>query len=268
MSGISAAARPLILGHRGASALAPENTLAAFRQAIDDGADGIEFDLQLSRDNVPVVIHDANLKRTALVNRMVRDLNAAELRQVNVASWFGVQKYATETIPTFQQVIELFQTNEHFLYPELKCEPNDAKKLAAEVVATIQESKIASRIVVESFDLAAIAEVKRLDAGIQTAALFEPKLSKPMSSVSKSRIVKAALDHGADEIALHHSLASPRVIEHVRTNGLEVVVWTVDQISWVERARACGVKALIANNPGAMVKHRNELVLDVKTGSR
>ena len=76
--------RPLIIGHRGASALAPENTLASFSRAIADGADGFEFDVRLSRDHIPVVIHDADLKRTAHKNSRVAALSAQELSQIDV----------------------------------------------------------------------------------------------------------------------------------------------------------------------------------------
>ncbi len=79
---------PLIIGHRGASALAPENTLAAFRRAIADGADGIEFDVRLARDGVAVVIHDATLERTGLLKRRVANLTADELQAIDVGSWF------------------------------------------------------------------------------------------------------------------------------------------------------------------------------------
>src|SRR4029453_3971142 len=105
---------PLILGHRGASALAPENTLAAFSRAIGDGADGIEFDVRLARDGVPVVIHDASLKRTGLIDRPVCELTSAELGQVDVGSWFTAraqnpkQPFSGETLPTLAQVFEFF----------------------------------------------------------------------------------------------------------------------------------------------------------------
>ena len=79
---------PLILGHRGASAVAPENTLAAFSRAIKDGADGFEFDVRLSRDQVPVVIHDATLKRTGSIDISVCNLTSQELGEVDVGSWF------------------------------------------------------------------------------------------------------------------------------------------------------------------------------------
>ena len=80
---------PLILGHRGAPAVAPENTLAAFSQAIQDGADGIEFDLQLSSEGVAVVIHDDTLNRTGLISGSVSALPAAQLQQIDVGSWFS-----------------------------------------------------------------------------------------------------------------------------------------------------------------------------------
>ena len=103
---------PLILGHRGASAIAPENTLAAFSQALSDGADGIEFDVRLSRDGVPVVIHDGTLNRTGSISGTVRDLTAAQLSEVDVGSWFskrtGSQTFAGERIPTLSQVFALF----------------------------------------------------------------------------------------------------------------------------------------------------------------
>ncbi|HET6851924.1 MAG TPA: glycerophosphodiester phosphodiesterase family protein, partial [Pyrinomonadaceae bacterium] len=84
---------PLIIGHRGASAVAPENTIAAFKEAIAVGADGVEFDVRLTRDRVPVVIHDSTLRRTAGLQRRVADLTWAELEQVDVGSWFD-RKFA------------------------------------------------------------------------------------------------------------------------------------------------------------------------------
>ena len=80
---------PLIIGHRGSSALAPENTLAAFRHAIADGADGIEFDVRLSSDGVAVVIHDPTLERTGLLKHRVSHVTAADLQTTDVGTWFG-----------------------------------------------------------------------------------------------------------------------------------------------------------------------------------
>ncbi len=204
--------KPLILGHRGASAVAPENTLAAFSRALRDGADGIEFDVRLARDHVPVVIHDAALKRTASIDRLVSELTAIELQAIDVGSWFdargqtGSGSFAGERLPTLAQVFDLFRATSGLLYIEMKCEVEDGATLAAAVVKLASESQMVDRIVVESFDLTAIAEVKRIDSGLHTAALFEPRLSRPISTVRRLKMIDTALAVGADEIALHHSL--------------------------------------------------------------
>lgn len=251
-------ATPLILGHRGASAVAPENTLGAFSQALADGADGIEFDVRLSRDYVPVVLHDANLKRTGLRDAVVRDLNSTDLAQCDVGSWFSTRDstYAGEKLPLLSQVFEVFRESRKHFYVEMKCETGEGDKLAEQVVQLTRAAGMGDRVVVESFDLAAIAAVKRHDAGVRTAALFEPKLSRPISTIRRSKMIDAALEAGAEEIALHHTLASDRLVQKSREAGLEVVVWTVDDARWIERARSLGIKALIANDPREMVIRR------------
>ncbi len=256
---------PLILGHRGASALAPENTLAAFSRAISDCADGIEFDVRLSRDGVAVVIHDASLKRTGLIDRAVAELTAAELCEVDVGSWFAersrdpMESFRGEKLPTLAQVFELFSANDGQLYVEMKCRSEEGEALAAEVVRLTRESDMVERVVVESFDHSAIAAIKRSYSGIRTAALFEPQFTHPISTIRRLRMVDAALAVAADEVALHHTLAAERVVEKARQAGLEVVIWTVEDPSWIRRARALDIKALISNDPGLMVRHRNEV---------
>jgi len=254
---------PLILGHRGASAVAPENTLSAFSRAMRDGGDGIEFDIRLSRDQVPVVIHDATLKRTGLIDRLVCELTALELQEIDVGRWFGerrqtgVNPFAGAKLPTLAQVFELFSENLGVLYIEMKCDPGTGSILAAEVVRLARESQMANRVVIESFDLSAIAEIKRIDHGIRTAALFEPKLALRISTVRRLNMINLALDVGADEIALHHTLAGTLVIERAKRERLEIVIWTVDDPDWISRARSLGIKALIANDPAMMVRHRD-----------
>src|SRR6266550_2557334 len=140
---------PLILGHRGASAVAPENTLAAFSRAIVDGAQGIEFDVRLSRDGVPMVIHDSSLKRTALLDDLVCDLTSRQLQEIDVGSWFAgtsvelrsttpATSYANEKLPTLTQVFELFNSNRGCLYVEMKSDTAQGAELAASVVKCIQ----------------------------------------------------------------------------------------------------------------------------------
>jgi glycerophosphoryl diester phosphodiesterase len=250
---------PLIIGHRGASALAPENTLAAFRRAIEDGADGIEFDVRLAKDGVAVVIHDATLERTGSVCSRVSQLTAAELNAIDVGSWFrsseSPRAFAGEKVPSLQQLFDLYSDNDGLLYLELKEEAGAGNELVAEVVRMIQLSKLRERIIVECFELSLIARVKQIDSTIRTAALFEPKLSRPLTFI-RPKLGSVAQAHGADEIALHHTLASPRAIENARRLGLRVIVWTVDDPEWVMKAQTMGVTGLITNDPARLLAHR------------
>jgi glycerophosphoryl diester phosphodiesterase len=255
---------PLILGHRGSSALAPENTIAAFRQSISDGADGIEFDVRLAADNVPVVIHDASLARTASVIKSVSALTSASLRQTDVGEWFyskrGMTRRAAddESVPTLADVFELFADQAGYLYVEMKGEPV-GQELPQQVARLVEDHGFHQRVIVESFDHAAIAEIKRIDSRVRTAALFDRKIAKPLSLLRSRNIAAAAKDVAAEEIALHHSLVRPDLIKDAIARGFDVVVWTVDEAAWVSRAQGLQIKALISNNPAVLLAARDGL---------
>ena len=116
---------PLIIGHRGASAVAPENTMAAFREAIAVGANGIEFDVRLTRDGIPVVIHDSTLQRTSGLPHRIADLTWSELKTIEVGSWFARKKnlppgsFTQETVPSLRELFTLFQANDLVLCLEM-----------------------------------------------------------------------------------------------------------------------------------------------------
>ncbi|HEV8367893.1 MAG TPA: glycerophosphodiester phosphodiesterase family protein [Pyrinomonadaceae bacterium] len=257
--------KPLIIGHRGASAIAPENTIAAFRLALAAGADGVEFDVRLTRDGIPVVIHDDNLKRTGSLPQTVASLSLAELKQVDVGSWFNrTQKRSTsdfsgEKIPTLEEVFELFESTDAVLYLEMKSDAIQRDQLAAVCCESLRERSFKVRVIVECFDLTGLEAVKRIDPEIKTAALFDfPQLPSWLVH-SGRRMIQQALAAGADEIALHQRLASQQVVETAKAAGLKVVVWTVDDKVWVKRAQSCGIDALITNDPGLMILERSRM---------
>jgi glycerophosphoryl diester phosphodiesterase len=255
----------LIIGHRGAAAVAPENTLLSFERALADGADGIEFDVRLAQDGVPVVIHDPTLRRTALQRGRVSSYASTELSEMDAGTWFNLRyprkarpEYTEATIPTLADVFELLGKRDALLYVEMKCGPKDRAALAAGVARLIRAHTLSARVILESFDLASIAEIKRLDAGLRTAALFDRKLSRPAPSARK--MIERAIGCGADEIALHHSLATRRTIAEAALHGLETVIWTADNPAWVERAIKRGVRAVITNDPARLCARRDELL--------
>ena len=123
--------------------------------------------------------------------------------------------------------------------------------LTQAVAQLIKEHKLYLRVVAVSFELAAVAEIKQIDPVIRTGALFEPKRDLA-AIVRKQRMIKAAIDHGANEILLHRSIATRSAVRMAAENGLPVVVWTVDDPKWIDRARQLGVHALITNDPAKM----------------
>jgi glycerophosphoryl diester phosphodiesterase len=251
---------PLIIAHRGASVIAPENTLAAFALAMESGADGIELDVRLARDCVPVVIHDATLRRTGLRKEAVASMTAKQFGKVDAGTWFNRahprrarEEYTREFVPTLDQVFRLFQDRDARLYVEVKFGTNEGvADLTQAVAQLIKKHKLRSRVVVVSFNLAALARIKLFDSTIRTGALFEPK-SDLSTIVRKQRMIKAAIDRGANEILLHRSIATRSAVRMAAENDLPVVVWTVDDPKWIDRARWMGIHALITNNPAKMM---------------
>lgn len=241
--------------------MAPENTLAAFQHALTAGADGIELDVRLSRDGVPVVIHDATLRRTGLAPESISWVDSRQLSRVDVGTWFNRahpkfarSEYAQEHIPTLAQVFELCRSNPAIIYVEMKSEKDDASKLVHAVAKLVKDFKFQNRVVVVSFDLGAVATLKTLDNSIRTGALFGS--TRVPSRNWHEHMLAAALDCGANELLLHRLLARRRVIEKAHDAELPVTVWTVDDGGWIERARLLGLHALITNHPAKLLAAR------------
>ncbi|HEX8291462.1 MAG TPA: glycerophosphodiester phosphodiesterase [Pyrinomonadaceae bacterium] len=247
---------PLIIGHRGASAHAPENTHAAFTQAFDGGADGIEFDVRLARDGVPFVYHDATLERTSGVGTPADALSSTTLSQIYAGVWFNQgfplrarRVYDLEKIPTLAQVFERYGS--HTLYAEMKCE--DAARrpaLARAVVEMIHEYDLAGRVVVKSFALDSLREVKRLAPEVRTAALFGRSWPRPF--IAPAKIIAEAEACWADEISLHRSLLRSVTVEAARRRGLEVLVWTVNSAAALRPALKLNLRAVFTDYPREM----------------
>jgi glycerophosphoryl diester phosphodiesterase len=260
-------AKPLIIGHRGASALAPENTIAAFDLALKSGAEGIEFDVRLSREGIPVIIHDETLRRTGLRPDRVSDLTVAEIKQVNVGTWFSRKhgksndEFGDQTIPTLEELFARFPAPETVFYLEMKSEPAQRRELVSACCQLLKQHPMKGQVIVECFDLTAIKLIKTLDPLLRTAALFEPKVIRHLLP-SAQRLVAQATAVGADEIAVHHRLATKRTIEKARAANLKVVVWTVDDTGWIVKGHKLGVQALITNDPARLLVKRQSFRAD------
>jgi glycerophosphoryl diester phosphodiesterase len=261
--------KPLIIAHRGASALAPENTFAAFQRAIDVGAEGIEFDVQLSKDGIPVVVHDFELKRLALMEGLISDLTSAELQKLNVGSWFNEkfpnladENFAKQTVPTLENLLDYLKEYKGLLYLELKCRKYEIVPLVEAVGKIIERSELFPQIILKSFRLKAIAFAKIISPDVYTASLFSPKIKNVINK--KKHLLEKAEDSLANEISLHYSLATKKLVKKATNRGLPVTIWTADNPRWVKRGFDLGINAIITNDPERLLKKRREILRNGK----
>lgn len=258
--------KPLIIAHRGASALAPENTLAAFRKAVEDGAEGIEFDVRLSKDGAAVVFHDADLKRIAQRDEKIINFSFDQLQKIDAGSWFNRafpkladEKFEHETIPALKDVLNLLSDFRGLIYIELKCKEKEVEPLVNAVCREISASHLLPNIIVKSFRLQAIPEIRRLCEGVTTAALFAPKI---MTMLRKEKyLLKIAQEFRADQISMHYTLVSRKFMNKAEKKEMPVAVWTVDNPRFVKRAFDLGIKAVITNDPVKLLEKRREIFI-------
>lgn len=250
---------PLIIAHRGASALAPESTLAAIAAAVDSGAEGVEFDVRLASDGVPVVFHDADLKRIAGRPELVSDLTSAELANVDVGSWFarrtGKSGFEGEAIPTLEAVLKMLDGYEGRIYVELKTEGDDHQELAAAISREVRNAGREDSAIIKSFRLGLLPKLDTLLPHTRKAALFGPNILTYLRR--KRYIVALAREFGADELSLHTSLAGKNLCRVAREAGMPVTIWTADNERWIQRSRDREIRGLITNDPAAMLAARN-----------
>jgi glycerophosphoryl diester phosphodiesterase len=255
---------PLIIAHRGASKHAPENTFAAFRRAIDAGADGIELDVRLAKDGVAVVFHDASLKRIAGRKGKVSHFTSTELGRIDAGSWFNRfapkladPAYKDEIVPTLADTLEFLKDFRGLIYIELKCKEADTEQLAKAVCDVICPLQLLPQIVVKSFKLSAISHVKKFCPDVRTAALFAPKIKNILRKDKHLR--RLAEEAGADEISLHYTLATRKLMKKAAKRDLRVIIWTADHPRWIRRALKLGLAAIITNDPALLISHRDAL---------
>jgi glycerophosphoryl diester phosphodiesterase len=231
---------------------------------LADGAVGIELDVRLARDGVPVVIHDANLRRTALREGLVAEMTSTQLGMTDVGSWFNRAhpqlaraEYSPQFVPTLDQILTFVKKHPRaaVIYVEIKTDhAEDAyMDLSRAVVRLIQDHGLRSRVVVVSFNLKALGQIKTIDPFIRTGALFEPRRNT-VKIIRRHPMITAALECGAEEILLHRLIANRRIVDLSLEGDLLPVVWTVDDLKWMRRAASLGIHAVITNNPAGMIK--------------
>lgn len=236
--------RTKVWAHRGAAGYAPENTLESFELAVRQGADGVELDVQMTKDGELVVIHDEEIDRVSNGSGLVKDFSLKELKQLNFNRTRPEYEYVQ--IPTLQEVYELLKPAGVAINVELKTGIYFYPGIGQKVLSLAEEMEMKGRIWYSSFNHMTLTTLKRMDPTIRTGILYED---------GWLNVPEYAEKIGVD--ALHpayYNLQYPGVVKEAKSKGLKLHVWTVDDERVMKYLIKEGIDAIITNYPDRAVK--------------
>ncbi|MBI1903960.1 MAG: glycerophosphodiester phosphodiesterase [Planctomycetia bacterium] len=237
---------PLLIAHRGASHDAPENTLAAFCLAFDQGADGIEGDFQLTSNRQIVCIHDETTKRTAGIDLRVAGSTLTELRKLDVGRWKG-ETFAGERIPTLREVLSLVPAGK-LCFVEVKSGPEFVAALRDDLQSTAFDPQ---QLAVIAFDDRVVAAAKRDLPGVKGCLIVDYRRDANNWTPSLESILARLKSCGADglDTEANVEVVTQDFIRRVHDEGFAVHSWTIDSPGAAAQLRAAGIDSLTTNRP-------------------
>jgi len=229
----------MIQAHRGASAYCPENTLEAFSKAIEQGADGIELDVHLSKDGEIVVAHDERLERVSNGTGYINDLTLEELKSLDFAK---LHPSTVCRIPTLAEVFSLVKPSSLSVNIELKTTERLYPGLCEKLVGLAEEFGVGERILYSSFNHYSLREIKQLNPKAKIGLLYQLGMVDPWVYANYV---------GADAIHPHYYIIAmlPETVGRCHENGVKVNVWTVDDGESIKLMLKSGVDGIITNKP-------------------
>lgn len=242
-----------VIGHRGFSAQAPENTLAAFREGMKY-AGIIELDVHLTKDDSVVVIHDNKVDRTTNGKGAIAELTYAQIASMDAGSWFA-QEFAGEKVPTLSQVLDLVQ-GKCMVLIELKWpEEGNYEQLVTRVVDVIRNHRAEGWTIIQSFEYTYLEELHRMAPDITYYQLLYGTLSWPRSYFSREfHLGRYPIIEGIAGMAVNYKYLSPTMVASLKAKKLKVIAWTVNDSEDIRRVYNLGVDGIITDNPAAVNK--------------
>lgn len=232
-----------IIAHRGASGYAPENTLAAFRKALRLGAKAVEFDVQQTKDNILVVIHDFDLRRVGGVAKKIKDLLYHELVKVDVGSWFS-NKFSGEHVPLLSEVLEALR-HCHEIQLEVKKRGSMYGGIERRIVRVLrQQPVISQKVIISSFDYHTLMRLRQYDSSLRLGYLVR---------VIDARVIRSALSIGCESIHPWSSSLTYKTVQAVHRSEMLVRAWGAKTVRTLRRLKRIGVDAATYNYPNERV---------------
>ncbi len=238
---------PKIIAHRGFSAEAPENTLAAFRLAAERGLTWVETDVRLSKDGVPMVFHDATLQRTTKRKGRFNRFTAEELQQLDAGSWFSPE-FSHEIIPTLNQLMEL--ALELRLGINIEIKPNlGEEELTVEKINELYQQRTANpSILFSSYSVPALKQCQQLMPNLPRALVVDN-----LDQFSAEEVVAITEGLGCTSLHIHHSLIYSPLLAQCYYSPFDLMCFTVNEKSIADRCWAAGIHSIFSDN-GLMTK--------------
>jgi glycerophosphoryl diester phosphodiesterase len=244
MTTVAGLTLPRIIGHRGAKATTPENTLIAIRRSNDDGGTWVEFDVKLTKDNVPILMHDAMLDRTTSGKGAVAEHTLAQIKELDAGTWFG-KSFAGEKVPTLVEALTLMEELGMGFNLEIKPCPGREEETAKIALETVLKhwKKKAPVPVISSFKLPSLATAKKVAPDLPRGFLTEKLL--PDWRQQAESVGCRTIHPGTREL-------TEAQVQEVKAAGYPLLVWTVNDGGRARELVAWGVESLITDAPAAI----------------
>lgn len=241
-----------VIAHRGSSGDAPENTISAIRLAIEGGAKMVEIDVQATRDNEIVVLHDDALGRTTNGKGFVAAIDSAEVRELDAGSWFDL-RYSGEKVPLLDEALDVL-CERVYLNLEIKPLTNNGNSYKAinRVIEKIKQRQYQQNTVFASFDLETLALIKKIDPKLHTAVLNRYHDNRRPSEILK------LCDADAFGCSLHE-LNDARA-DDCKSHNIPLGVYTVNSRDALQKSLSHGVMAVVSNYPARINSEYEELI--------
>ncbi len=258
----------LIVAHRGGAALAPENTLAAFENALQIGVDMVECDVHLSRDGELIVMHDPDVSRTTDGTGQINQMTLAEIKKLNAAARFGHGAWPAQPPPTLDELLDRVK-GKAGVQIEIKMAPGNTRYPGIErKVADLLNAKgMTDQAIVISFDFPTLKDIKAIDSRLQTGALVNAPWMMARMTRSHEQIVDEVIQAtGADYFMPAASSVSEALVKAVHAQGLEIGTWTVNATGDMRRLAGWGVDAITSDRPDELKRTLGKHACQLKVG--
>lgn len=240
---------PLIFAHRGFSSAAPENTLVAFEKALKLPVDGVEFDVQMTRDKQLVVIHDETLDRTTNGHGYIKDHNYSEIEKFDAGSWFS-KEFAGQKVPLLDEVLALLSRYNVLANIELKTSFISYKGIEELTLKLVDKYGMKNRVGISSFNPMSIKNVKVIDSSYKTALLEEVVLNNSIDFVKELK---------AEAFHVNYKNMGALNVKRFHDAGILVRCYTVNNEADMERLVFWKVNGVFTDRPDIMINMKQRM---------